>query len=121
MNLVVFKLHNPQTLEFIITRPKIVSFEEILQGYQQYMVFIQRAAALGQKMHVILNLRAVTSLDSNMWTYVTKMREILKNTPDIPPTVIKLTVQLASGGLRTVVKQILSFCVGKHVAVDITA
>jgi hypothetical protein len=104
-----------------MTRSNINSFAEVLQGYQQYMVYIQRAAALKQQMHVILNLRAVTKIDPKIMSYVGQMREVLKSAPDLPPTVTQLTVQLSSPALRTVLKQILQLCVGKHVKVTMEA
>jgi len=104
-----------------MTRPNINSFAEVLQGYQQYMTYIQRAAVAGTKLHVVLNLRAVTSVDSKMMSYVNQMRQVLKTSPNLPPTVTKLSVQLPSSSLRAVLKTILPFCVGKHVAVNIGA
>lgn len=113
-------LHDPQTLEFVMTRSIINSFDEVVQGYRQYMLHLQRARATGQKLHVILNLRAVKSLDSKFWSYVSQMRELMKNVPEPEtPTVTRLSVKLESATLRVVLRQIFPFLVGKQVLVDI--
>ena len=119
MSLVTLTLTNPTTLSFIVTRGQLHSYEEVFQGYQQYMALIARVRATGQKLHVILDLTRVRSLDLKLWGYVKKIKAHLDATPTLPTIVTKLTIKVPFAPLKPVLHAILPFCVGPATTVVI--
>ena len=119
MSLVVFRYRDLHTLEFIMTRPQITGFQEVKASYLTYMGHVAQAAAAGRKLHVVVNLQAVTSLDPQLWNYIKEMQDLVKQAPSYGPIVTQVTVHLSSGKFKKVLQTILPLCIGKGVKVTI--